>query len=44
MIKIAAENFTIQHALHLKKFIARNAETAARKVDYKKKLIFMKVR
>ena len=43
MIKIAAENFTIPHALHLKKFIARNAETAARKVDYKK-LIFMKVR
>ena len=36
MIKIAAGNFTIPHALHLKKFIARNAETAARKVDYKK--------
>lgn len=36
MIKIAAGNFTIPHALYLKKFIARNAETAAIKVDYKK--------
>ena len=40
MIKIAAGNFTIPHALHLKKFIARNAETAARKVDYKKTDIY----
>ena len=40
MIKIAAENFTIPHALHLKKFIVRNAETAARKVDYKKTDIY----
>ncbi len=40
MIKIAAENFTIPHALYLKKFIARNAETAARKIDYKKTDIY----
>lgn len=40
MIKIAAGNFTIPHALYLKKFIARNAETAARKVDYKKTDIY----
>ena len=40
MIKITAENFTIPHALYLKKFIARNAETAARKVDYKKTDIY----
>lgn len=40
MIKIAAGNFTIPHALHLKKFIARNAETAVIKVDYKKTDIY----
>ena len=43
MIKIAAGNFTVPHALHLKKFMPEMQKLLQERLIIKK-LIFMKVR